>query len=383
MIAGVSRFSREFPPRSRGDFYRALRRSESARSNSGGTPLPLLEGRGSTSRRAARPAMSVAGKSAHRGHYGDSRGDGRTQGQRNWNARPRRLGRRVRRYRNQSALYDQDGGRLGGRLHRARGSARHIVADRLDAGDHHLGQICRGDHARGQRRRGRDSRAHVIARHQARAPSLRHRRRHARRGLAVWGRSHHAGDIGAERLGGPKNPGAGDRALCRLSVRRGSHRPVQLAIAGNGADLPNLRPGHDAVVSHHRRLGPREHLAPSRRALGARSARGIDLRDDARNGRISDARRGVSLRHGRRGALCRHGSFRPPADSPRVVRARPAGLAAELRRPNRAPGGRLRSRARQIHFSIFVRRRCNFRWSRWRRSRPLSRASRSSPAPFR
>ena len=54
MMAGVSRFSREFPPRSREDFYRALRRSESARSNSGRTPLPLLESRGSTSRRAAR-----------------------------------------------------------------------------------------------------------------------------------------------------------------------------------------------------------------------------------------------------------------------------------------------------------------------------------------
>ena len=41
-------------------------------------------------------------------------------------------------------------------------------------------------------------------------------------------------------LGGPKNPGAGDRALCRPSLRRGAHRPVQLAIAGNGADLPNF-----------------------------------------------------------------------------------------------------------------------------------------------
>src|ERR1019366_6132314 len=34
------------------------------------------------------------------------------------------------------------------------------------------------------------------------------------------------------------------------------------------------------------------------------------------------------------------GSFRPPADTPRVVWARPAGLAAQLRRPNRALGGR-------------------------------------------
>ena len=100
-------------------------------------------------------------------------------------------------------------------------------------------------------------------------------------------------------------------------------------------------------------------------------------------GRISYARRGVSLRHGRGGALRRHGPFRPPADT------RSLGMGSSCRPCCSITPAKPRSwwtappLARQIRSSIFVRRRCNFRWSRWRRSRPLSRASRSSPAPSR
>jgi len=110
--------------------------------------------------------------------------------------------RRLRRYRDQRALWVQTGRRCGGN-HLARNRDGHRVRHPLVAGPDRFVQICHPDHARRQPRRGRHHRivgasrcSQRAARQLARLPDD----RRFDRGCAAlrrWG--HHAGHLGAKR----------------------------------------------------------------------------------------------------------------------------------------------------------------------------------------
>ena len=114
-------------------------------------------------------------------------------------------GGRVRRYRNEPALYVQRrrAGRQSLRTRLAGGGARHRFADLLVVDHRHLDQIRDPDHARRQSRRGRHfgaARAGQSAPRQTKPPARRHGRGRPDRGdAALRRRRHHSGDFGVER----------------------------------------------------------------------------------------------------------------------------------------------------------------------------------------
>ena len=136
---------------------------------------------------------------------------------------------------------------------------------------------------------------------------------------------------------------------------------------GTGWRRQDLRAGDVRVVRH---AGVarcrRDRPAPGRARRGQSGPRGPLLRDE-RLDRLLHPGDGGARHHRRRVALRRPRTLRPPADSPRLVRGRDAGTAAELFRPGRAahrrPGGGRRTRS--ICWRPGGR---SIRWSCWRRA---------------
>ena len=255
----------------------------------------------------------------------------------------RRAWRRIRRYRDQSALCLPGEPRpfLASR-HRPDGSDGAAVADPVVARSHRHRQIRHPRHARGQPGRGRHAGAHG-----ARATGLggfRHARRarpdrHHRRLPLLRRRRDHARDLGALRGRGARGFDAIADALRAADLDRHHRRAVLGATLRHRQCRARVRAGDGLLVPHARGARARAGGAPS-----LCPARGLpDLRVRPRLAApvagFPGPRIGGALRDRGGGALRGYGAFRRAPDPAHLALLRAALPRAQLFRPGCARAG--------------------------------------------